>query len=80
MITPKWGIRPRRCATSLFPWETQSCARSVLSDHLDESPIRDTDQRLNEAGWVSLRIWEHEDPYEAALRVRELVTCRLRDR
>ena len=41
---------------------------------------RDTDQRLNEAGWVSLRIWEHEDPDEAALRVRDVVTRRLRDR
>jgi DNA mismatch endonuclease, patch repair protein len=46
----------------------------------NRSRDRDTDQRLNEAGWVSLRIWEHEDPHEAALRVRDVVTCRLRDR
>jgi DNA mismatch endonuclease (patch repair protein) len=40
---------------------------------------RDTDQRLEEAGWVSLRIWEHEDPREAALRVRDVVVaCRRR--
>ena len=38
---------------------------------------RDTDQRLNEAGWVSVRIWEHEDPRDAALRVRDVVTGRL---
>jgi DNA mismatch endonuclease (patch repair protein) len=41
---------------------------------------RDTDERLSEAGWVSLRIWEHEDPHEAALRVRQVVNRRLRDR
>jgi DNA mismatch endonuclease (patch repair protein) len=41
---------------------------------------RDTDERLSEAGWVSLRIWEHEDPHEAALRVGEVVNRRLRDR
>jgi DNA mismatch endonuclease, patch repair protein len=30
---------------------------------------RDTDQRLAEAGWVSLRVWEHDDPMAAADRV-----------
>jgi DNA mismatch endonuclease (patch repair protein) len=37
---------------------------------------RDTDQRLAEAGWVSVRVWEHEDPLEAARRVREVVRAR----
>jgi DNA mismatch endonuclease (patch repair protein) len=36
----------------------------------------DTDARLAEAGWVSVRVWEHEDPAEAALRVREVVAAR----
>jgi DNA mismatch endonuclease, patch repair protein len=27
---------------------------------------RDTDQRLAEAGWISLRIWEHDNPIAAA--------------
>lgn len=27
---------------------------------------RDTDQRLAEAGWISVRIWEHDDPVAAA--------------
>lgn len=51
------------------------------SDKVTEntSRDRDTDQRLNEAGWVSLRIWEHEDPQQAAVRVREVVTIRLKD-
>jgi DNA mismatch endonuclease (patch repair protein) len=29
----------------------------------------DTDRRLADAGWISLRVWEHEDPREAAQRV-----------
>lgn len=37
---------------------------------------RDTDQRLAEAGWRSVRVWEHEDPAEAALRVRAVVNER----
>ena len=34
---------------------------------------RDTDARLAEAGWRSVRIWEHEDPVEAAGRVQAAV-------
>jgi len=37
---------------------------------------RDTDLRLAAAGWVSIRIWEHEDPAEAALCIRSAVTER----
>jgi DNA mismatch endonuclease (patch repair protein) len=33
----------------------------------------DTDARLAEAGWVSVRVWEHEDPVAAAERVRAVV-------
>jgi DNA mismatch endonuclease, patch repair protein len=33
----------------------------------------DTDERLAAAGWVSVRVGEHEDPAEAAQRVREVV-------
>lgn len=40
---------------------------------------RDTDQRLAQAGWVSVRVWEHEDPVEAAARVREIVRARRGD-
>ncbi len=29
----------------------------------------DTDQRLSEAGWVPVRVWEHEDPAHAAGRI-----------
>lgn len=36
----------------------------------------DTDQRLLEAGWLSLRVWEHEDPMSAAARIAEAVQGR----
>ena len=37
---------------------------------------RDTDRRLADAGWISLRVWEHEDPGEAAGRIRTAVAAR----
>lgn len=40
---------------------------------------RDTDRRLHEAGWVSLRIWEHRDPGQAAAEVRAVVDGRRAD-
>ena len=36
----------------------------------------DTDARLSEAGWLVLRVWEHEDPLEAARRVEGVVRGR----
>lgn len=30
----------------------------------------DTDRRLDEIGWMSIRVWEHEDPAECADRVQ----------
>jgi DNA mismatch endonuclease (patch repair protein) len=35
-----------------------------------------TDQVLAEAGWLALRIWEHEEPVAAAARVRSAVAGR----
>ncbi len=37
---------------------------------------RDTDDRLSDAGWVSIRVWEHEDPNEAADRIADVVIAR----
>ncbi|WP_208446852.1 very short patch repair endonuclease [Streptomyces sp. SUK 48] len=37
---------------------------------------RDTDQRLISAGWLPVRVWEHEDPVVAAARVLALVLAR----
>ena len=39
----------------------------------------DTDARLAEAGWLVLRVWEHEDPLEAARRVEGVVRGRRKD-
>lgn len=38
----------------------------------------DTTERLGTAGWVVLRIWEHEDPRQAADRVQQAVEARRR--
>ncbi|PPK70468.1 very short patch repair endonuclease [Actinokineospora auranticolor] len=37
---------------------------------------QDTDTRLDDAGWLAVRVWEHEDPAAAALRVHEAVRSR----
>lgn len=41
---------------------------------------RDTDRRLEEAGWVVLRFWEHEAPEAAAERVASVVATRRAER
>ncbi|MFJ3872940.1 very short patch repair endonuclease [Streptomyces sp. NPDC090082] len=33
---------------------------------------RQTDRLLQEAGWAVLRVWEHEDPHQAAARLKDL--------
>lgn len=33
----------------------------------------DTDLRLAEAGWLSIRVWEHEDPSAAADRIEAVL-------
>ena len=37
---------------------------------------RETDRRLADAGWTSIRVWEHEDPVEAAQRIQVVVRGR----
>ncbi len=37
---------------------------------------RDTDSQLAAAGWLALRIWEHEDPGEVAEVIDQLVRDR----
>jgi len=37
----------------------------------------ETNQKLSEYGWAVVRIWEHEDPVEAADRVAGVVRSRL---
>jgi len=45
---------------------------------IEENRARDadTDRHLEDAGWVSVRVWEHEDASEAAERICELVKRR----
>jgi very-short-patch-repair endonuclease len=38
---------------------------------------RDTDVQLAAAGWLVVRVWEHEDPENVADRVVALVAARL---
>lgn len=40
----------------------------------------DTDRRLDEAGWLVVRVWEHDDPAAVAERVKEAVLSRRADR
>ena len=47
-------------------WWIEKLAANVRRD-------RDTDERLQAAGWTVVRIWEHEDPERAADRVEEAV-------
>lgn len=50
-------------------WWVEKLAANVRRD-------RDTDERLRAAGWEVVRIWEHEDPFEAAEAVEHLVRAR----
>ncbi|MDN3238682.1 very short patch repair endonuclease [Glycomyces tritici] len=37
----------------------------------------ETDALLAKAGWIALRVWEHEDPLQAAIRVADAIrSCR----
>ncbi|MGP5079268.1 very short patch repair endonuclease [Brachybacterium alimentarium] len=66
---PEHGTRP----VSRAEWWADKLAKNVERD-------RGTDAWLASIGWVVIRIWEHEDPIEAASRVeaeyRSLVTAR----
>jgi DNA mismatch endonuclease, patch repair protein len=48
---------------------TAKLARNTMRDS-------DTDRRLAEAGWTSIRVWEHEDAAEAARSIAAVVSAR----
>ena len=50
-------------------WWQDKLAANVSRD-------RDTDERLRAAGWLVVRVWEHEEPTAAAERVKDLVRAR----
>ena len=62
---PLHGTKPKQNAD----WWAQKLASNVARD-------RDTDRRLVEAGWASLRIWEHQNPVDAADQVEARVRGR----
>jgi DNA mismatch endonuclease (patch repair protein) len=59
---PEHGTRPKANAE----WWGRKLDRNQERD-------RETDRVLRENGWEVVRIWEHEDPVEAADRVHRLV-------
>lgn len=62
---PRHGTLPK----ANREWWKRMLQRNVHRD-------RKTDQHLTEVGWTVVRIWEHEDPEEAARRVAEAVDVR----
>lgn len=44
--------------------------------HRNQERDAETDRALREQGWEVVRIWEHEDPVEAADRVEKAVSSR----
>lgn len=50
-------------------WWTDKLSTNVKRD-------RDTDHQLEQAGWSVVRVWEHEDPEEAADRIVRQVQAR----
>jgi DNA mismatch endonuclease (patch repair protein) len=50
-------------------WWRQKIEANVARD-------RETDAQLSQAGWLAVRVWEHDDPVAAAARIYELVRQR----
>jgi DNA mismatch endonuclease (patch repair protein) len=63
---PEHGTRPKANAE----WWEQKLKRNQERD-------AETDRVLREHGWEVVRIWEHEDPAEAASRVEAAVRSRV---
>ena len=66
---PEHGTQPRANGQ----WWRDKIAANVRRD-------RDTNQRLEGAGWIVIRAWEHEDPIEVAGRVEAVVLKRRMER
>lgn len=62
---PEHGSKPKSNADR---WEAK-LARNRTRD-------KDTNQLLLDAGWLPIRVWEHEDPAAAAIRIAETVRNR----
>lgn len=62
---PQHSVLPKNNAD----WWATKLQRTVDRD-------RDTDHRLRAAGWLPLRVWEHEAPESAAARIGAAVRSR----
>lgn len=62
---PEHGTRPTRANPAYW------------SDKIAKNRERDldTDSRLRAEGWTPVRIWEHESPEDAVVRIADLVKC-----
>jgi DNA mismatch endonuclease (patch repair protein) len=54
-----------------FPRANAAFWREKLQRNVDRD--RDTDRRLEALGWTVVRVWEHEDPEEAADGIAQIV-------
>jgi len=70
------GCLWHRCPTH---GKVPSTNRDYWQAKLDANVARDrrNDSSLRAHGWLVLRVWEHEDPSEAAARVERAVRARL---
>lgn len=59
---PEHATKPKNNAT----WWRDKLAANAARD-------RDTDARLEAAGWTVVRVWEHEDPDSAATKIEAVV-------
>jgi DNA mismatch endonuclease (patch repair protein) len=61
---PDHGVRPRT-NSEWWQWKLETIATRDA----------DTDARLGQLGWTVLRIWEHDDPSDAADQVESTLTA-----
>jgi DNA mismatch endonuclease (patch repair protein) len=54
-------------------WPKKNAAWWRAKIEANQQRDADTDRRLAEAGWAVIRVWEHEDPVEAATRIAAIV-------
>ena len=61
-----------------WPKNNESFWRKKIETNMARD--RRIDEELQAAGWLVVRVWEHEDPEGAARRVEEIVRARMRTR
>ena len=66
-----WHVCPEH---SSWPKNNARWWREKLQEN--QRRDRDTDRKLQDAGWVTVRVWEHEDPVDAAERVIRVLSRR----